>query len=114
MVLLICCVIGIMIKNKNEEIMIPSDAIRIRIIANSNSISDLYEKKKLKEEIENDIYNIIGNARSVNEARFSIKNNMDKITYITSNYGKYIATKEKFERAGINIEYFKFEFEEPN
>ena len=39
---------------------------------------------------------------------------MDNITYITSNYGKYIATKEKFERAGINIECFKFEFEEPN
>lgn len=82
MVLLICCVIGIMIKNKNEEIMIPSDAIRIRIIANSNSISDLYEKKKLKEEIENDIYNIIGNASSVSEARFSIKNNMDEINKI--------------------------------
>lgn len=81
-VLLICCVIGIMIKNKNEEIMIPNDAIRIRIIANSNSISDLYEKKKLKEEIKNDVYNIIGNARSANEARNNIQNNMDEINKI--------------------------------
>lgn len=39
---------------------------------------------------------------------------MDNITYITGNYGKYIATKEKFERAWITIEYFKFEFEEQN
>lgn len=39
---------------------------------------------------------------------------MDNLTYITGNYGKYIATKEKFERAGITIDYFKFEFEEPN
>ena len=37
---------------------------------------------------------------------------MDNLTYITGNYGKYIATKEKFERAGITIDYFKFEFEE--
>ncbi len=39
---------------------------------------------------------------------------MENLTYITSNNGKYIATKEKFERAGITIDYFKFEFEEPN
>ena len=39
---------------------------------------------------------------------------MENLTYITGNYGKYIATKEKFERAGITIDYFKFEFEEPN
>ena len=29
---------------------------------------------------------------------------MENLTYITSNYGKYIATKEKFERAGITID----------
>ena len=32
---------------------------------------------------------------------------MENLTYITSNYGKYIATKEKFERAGIVIENLK-------
>ena len=80
--LLICVVIGIMIKNKNEEIIIPGDAIRIRIIANSNSVSDLYEKKKLKEDIENDIYSLVSDAKSVSEARHNIKQNMDKINTI--------------------------------
>ena len=80
--LIICLVVGIMIYIKNQEIIIPSDAIRIRIIANSNSISDLYEKKKLKEEIENDIYDLVSDVNNVGEARLSIKNNMNVINRI--------------------------------
>ena len=55
-VILISLVIGLLVYNKNDEIIIPSDAIRIRIIANSNSIKDLYEKKKLKDDIKDDLY----------------------------------------------------------
>ena len=32
---------------------------------------------------------------------------MENLTYITGNYGKYISVKEKFENAGININYFE-------
>lgn len=39
---------------------------------------------------------------------------MKKLTYVTGNYGKYIAVKEKFEKIGINIDYFKCDLEEPN
>ncbi|MCI8575220.1 MAG: hypothetical protein HFI09_01990 [Bacilli bacterium] len=39
---------------------------------------------------------------------------MEKLTYITGNYGKYISVKEKFENAGITIDYFKCDLEEPN
>lgn len=39
---------------------------------------------------------------------------MEKLTYITGNYGKYISVKEKFENAGITIDYFKCELEEPD
>ena len=83
-VMLFCLIIGIMIYYKNNEIIIPSDAIRIRIIANSNSISDLYEKKKLKEDIENDIYNLVNNVSNLEDARFNIKNNLDNIDKIIS------------------------------
>ena len=60
----ISILIGILVYKKNNEIIIPGDAIRMRIIANSNNINDLYEKKKLKEEIENDIYNLVINAEN--------------------------------------------------
>ena len=75
----ISILIGIFVYRKSDEIIIPSDAIRMRIIANSNNIKDLYEKKKLKEEIENDIYNLVINANSNVDARNSIKSNMDNI-----------------------------------
>ena len=39
---------------------------------------------------------------------------MEKLTYVTGNYGKYISVKEKFEQAGIEIDYFKCDLKEPN
>lgn len=39
---------------------------------------------------------------------------MENLTYITGNYGKYVSVKEKFENAGITIDYFKCDLEEPN
>ena len=38
---------------------------------------------------------------------------MENLTYITGNYGKYVNVKEKFENAGITIEYFKCDLDEP-
>ena len=82
--LIICLVIGILVYQKNNEIIIPSDAIRVRIIANSNNIRDLYEKKKLKEEIINDLYNLVKDSNSSMEASKNIKNSLKMIENIVS------------------------------
>ena len=71
--------IGILVYKKNDEIIIPSDAIRFRIIASSNSIKDIYEKKKIKSEIESDIYNLVSSANNISSARDIISNNLDQI-----------------------------------
>ena len=39
---------------------------------------------------------------------------MEKLTYVTGNYGKYVSVKEKFENVGINIEYFTCDLNEPD
>lgn len=39
---------------------------------------------------------------------------MENLTYITGNYGKYISVKEKFENAGIIIDYYKCDLDEPD
>ena len=36
------------------------------------------------------------------------------LTYVTSNYGKYISVKEQFEKENIDIDFFTFDLEEPN
>ena len=38
---------------------------------------------------------------------------MEDLTYVTGNYGKYISVKEKFERVGVPINYFKYDMKEP-
>lgn len=39
---------------------------------------------------------------------------MENLTYVTGNYGKYVSVKEKFEREGITIDYYKCDLDEPN
>ncbi len=82
--LIISIVIGILVSKKSEEIIIPYDAIRVRIIANSDNISDLYEKKKIKEEIKKDLYNLVKEAENSDEASLNIRNNLNNIKRIVS------------------------------
>lgn len=80
--ILISVVIGVLVSKKSDEIIIPSDAIRVRIIANSNNIEDLYQKKKIKEEIKKDLYSFVKDAKSSREASLNIENNLDNIKKI--------------------------------
>lgn len=59
--------------------IIPDDAIRIRIIPNSNSEYDQNIKYKVKETMENDMKNLLTNVKNIDDARNIIKNNLDGI-----------------------------------
>ncbi len=83
--LIISVIIGILVYQKNEEIIIPNDSIRFRIIANSNSIRDLYEKQKLKKDLEDNILNLLDGVTNVSDARLKIQNNLGKINNIVAN-----------------------------
>ena len=103
--ILISVIIGILVYKKSDEIIIPSDAIRIRIKANSNSIQDLYNKQKLKEEIKSDLYNLVYKAKSSNEASDIISNNLKVIDNLISkktndykvNYGNNYFPKKVYK-----------------
>ncbi len=82
--LIISIIIGVFVYQENAEIIIPSEAIRLRIIANSNSIKDLYEKQKLKNDIELDITNLLDEVESIDDARFIINNNLDQINNLVA------------------------------
>ncbi len=72
--------------NEKEKILIPDNAIRFRIIANSNSVQDQKVKIEIKDKVENELYNIIGNVDNIEDARVKIKNNLDKIDNILKDY----------------------------
>ena len=86
--LTIAIVIGVLVQRKSDDIIIPSDAIRVRIIANSNNIEDLYVKRKLKDDIKNDLYDFVKNANSSKEASININNNLENIKKIVSDKTK--------------------------
>lgn len=75
-IIIIYVIIGNVVVANN---IIPDDAIRIRIIPNSNSEYDQNIKYKVKETIENDMKNLLTNAKNIDDARNIIKNNLDGI-----------------------------------
>ncbi|MDE5538890.1 MAG: stage II sporulation protein R [Bacilli bacterium] len=76
-----------MFNNKNTDIIIPSNAIRFRVIANSDNIEDQKEKMIIKEKLEKEIYNLISDAEDTDTVRTILDNNMEDIQKIIDSYG---------------------------
>ena len=81
-VIIVAVIIGILLYKKDDFVIIPNESIRIRIIANSDNIEDLVEKKHLKEQIEDDVYNLTKDAKDIEEARRLINENLSNIDSI--------------------------------
>ncbi|MBR3198784.1 MAG: stage II sporulation protein R [Bacilli bacterium] len=63
----------------SKKLAVPSDALRIRIIPNSNSNYDQLVKGKVKDKLEVTLYDLLRNASSSAEARKIIINNLDLV-----------------------------------
>lgn len=75
-IILTYMIIGNVVATNN---LIPEEAIRIRVIANSNSEYDQEVKLKVKDRLEYDMYNILKDTTDLNLARELIKNNLDSV-----------------------------------
>ena len=69
-----------------EEILIPTDAIRFRVIANSNEEIDQEVKMKVKDAIEQEVNKLMLEAKNSEEAKKLINENMDNIQQIVNQY----------------------------
>ncbi len=76
--------IYIFIGYKFSDIEIPEEALRIRILANSNSDYDQTVKNNVKEEIQDYVYNLLKDTKDINEARKIINSNLNSISLLTS------------------------------
>lgn len=96
-------------KVKAETILIPDTAIRLRVIPNSNSVSDVIMKEKVVSYLEDNVYSLLVDADTIEEAREVINNNVEVIDenidniFINNNYNmnykilygsNYFPTKE--------------------
>ena len=80
--IIIAFIITILVYNKNEEIIIPKESIRIRIIANSNETIDIKEKLEVKKNIEKELYSLLKDVSSIEEARDIIQNNLERLNIV--------------------------------
>ncbi len=73
-------------QKKEEEIIIPEQAIRFRIIANSNNLEDQNKKMIIKKKLEKEIYNLIGYDNNIQIVRGNIEKNMEKLENVIKSY----------------------------
>lgn len=78
-ILIILCLIGIK-KVNSKEFMIPSEAIRLRVVANSNDTKDQKVKYEVTNHMQEKIYDLLKNTKGVDEARTIINNNIDYLS----------------------------------
>ena len=78
-ILITVLLIVITLSNKTANVIIPNNAIRFRVIANSDSREDQNIKKAVRDNLQQDLYPKLLNAKSHKEAKEVINNNMDSI-----------------------------------
>lgn len=70
----------LLLNDKKEIVLIPNEAIRIRVIANSNTKEDLSAKEIIKDDINNYVEKILMDVKTIDEARTKLKNSIELIT----------------------------------
>ena len=80
-ILFLTIIVAFLIYNelKEDTVIIPDTAIRLRVIPNSNSSLDQSMKNKVKEYLENNTYQILKEEENIEEARKIIKDNIPEL-----------------------------------
>lgn len=100
-IILIILIIGIFLfNNKTEAVVIPNDAIRLRVIPNSNSAYDQEIKMKVSKVLQQNLYNLLKDIKGANSAREVINENLDEIDKSINE----LLIKEKYD-LGYKINY---------
>lgn len=76
-----------------ESIIIPNEAIRVRVIANSNSNYDLEVKENVRSDIEKKVYALLENITSIEKARDILISNIKNIE---------VEVEKSFEKQNYN------------
>lgn len=77
--LFVVMVVLLVSSNNAKTVIIPEDAIRFRIIANSNSLEDQKNKFEIKKDLEPIIGDILTKSENINETRNNLSSNMFQI-----------------------------------
>ena len=79
----------------NQQV-IPDEAIRLRILANSNSNEDQTVKRSIRDEVNESINGWVADLTSIEDSRHVIKSHLDEIEAIVSKQLDMIGSRESF------------------
>lgn len=77
-VLALITIVYSVVNTKEEYVIVPKNSVRFRIIPNSNAPKDLYIKEQVKTSIDG-VIKEIEKSKTINEARTSIKENINLV-----------------------------------
>ena len=92
-------------KSEAEEDLIPNDAIRFRIIANSNAIYDQNIKIQLRNVIQNKIFDLLNGTDDIDKTRKIMKENVKTLDALVDKTLKELNYDKKYK---INYGYNYF------
>lgn len=97
-VMVVLCVVVIFLVNnvKAEEIIIPNEAIRIRVIANSNSVEDQYIKGQVRDNLQIQMQELLKDAKSIDEVRKVLNANLQEFDF---------TVERVLEKNSINVDF---------
>ena len=101
----IIIIITLLALSNYNKIIIPKEAIRFRVIANSNTKYDQENKQKIAKTLSTDIVEILRNTNSLVEARNTLQNNISNFEKKANEVAKLNNYEEK-----INIDYGRHHF----
>lgn len=79
MIILSIIVVIFVSTKTTEDLIIPDESIRIRVIANSNNSKDQLIKNVVRNNIETEVTNLLANVTNIDEARTLLEENIDLI-----------------------------------
>lgn len=79
MIILSIIVVIFVSTKTTEDLIIPDESIRIRVIANSNNSKDQLIKNVVRNNIEKEVTNLLANVTNIDEARTLLEENIDLI-----------------------------------
>lgn len=86
-----------------KEVIIPNEAIRFRVIANSNTIYDQNIKIQLKNVIQNKIFELTKDTNTIEDTRKVLNDNMDLLDNLVKNTLKNLDYDKKYTiKYGLN------------
>ena len=88
---------------KEEDSIIPDEAIRFRVVANSNTVYDQNIKLQVRNTVQNEIFKLIKDSKSIDDTRKILKEHQKELYDVTNNKLKELDYNKDFKiKYGFN------------